>query len=295
VYAQEHPKKSRFSRIAAGLTGGHKDDDSSKQAGKNAIGRRQSTRGKESRPQEYQQPDAPRLNAPSQPQPQQQYHQRHGSQQQLPTSVEQDEGSPGLDPFLQQNSSTPEVPPKDIQYQQHAQHFAPNAHQAQFGRPPLDRVSTEGSYQKQGGVEHYSPDQHQGPQQPQQQTNQPQYQSYPPIAPQPQGSDAYQAFAPQSAPSPRPANAQLHGQDIAQQQRNYYPYQQQQAPQQAQGQSPQDGLTQINQYQQQQFAPPPKSQPQQNQDFRQQQGHTARAASLHLSYNTLKRLVACHK
>lgn len=132
VYAQEQPKKSRLSRIAAGLTGGHKDDDSSKQAGKNAIGRRQSTRGKESRPQEYQQQDAPRLNAPSQ---QQQYHQRHGSQQQLPTSVEQDE-SPGLDPFLQQNSSTPEVPPKDIQYQQHAQHFAPNAHQAQFSRPP---------------------------------------------------------------------------------------------------------------------------------------------------------------
>ncbi|OSS48671.1 hypothetical protein B5807_06830 [Epicoccum nigrum] len=278
VYAQEQPKKSRLSRIAAGLTGGHKDDDSSKQTGKNAIGRRQSTRGKESRPQEYQQQDAPRLNAPSQQQ--QQYHQRHGSQQQLPTSVEQDE-SPGLDPFLQQNSSTPEVPPKDIQYQQHAQHFAPNAHQAQFSRPPLDRVSTEGSYQKQGGVEHYSPDQHQGPQQPQQQTNQPQYQSYPPIAQQPQGSDAYQAFAPQSAPSPRPANAQLHGQDIAQQQRNYYSYQQQQVPQQAQGQLSQDGLTQINQYQQQQFAPSPQSQPQQTQDFRQQQGHPARPASLH--------------
>ncbi|KAF2624835.1 hypothetical protein BU25DRAFT_413018 [Macroventuria anomochaeta] len=280
VYTQEQPKKSRLSRIAAGLTG-HKEDDPSKQANKNAIGRRQSTRGRENRPQEYPTQDAPRLNTPSQ-----QYHQRHGSQQQLPTSVEQDEGSPGLDPFLQQDPNTPEVPPKDLQYQQHPQQFIPNSHQGLHNRPPLDRVSTEGSYQKQGGVEHYNPDQHQGPQQPQQQANQQQYQNYQPIVQQSQGSDSYQPFAPQSAPSPRPGNVQLHGQDIAQQQRNYYQYQQQQASQQAsqqaQGQSPQDGHPQSNQFQQQQqFAPPPQSQLQQTQDFRQQQVHPVRTASLH--------------
>ena len=273
--AQEQPKKSRLSRIAAGLTGGHKEEDPSKQANKNAIGRRQSTRGDKNRPQEYQTQDAPRLTTPSQ-----QYHQRHGSQNQLPTSIEQDEGSPGLDPFLQQDPNTPEVPPKDIQYQQHPQHFVPNSHQDQYSRPPLDRVSTEGSYQKQGGVEHYSPDRHQGPQPPQQQTNQHPYQNYQQAVQQPQGSDQYQQSAPQSAPSPRPGNAQLHSQDLAQQQRNYYQYQQQQASQQAQGQSPQDGHPQNAQFQQQQqqFAPPPQSQPQQPQDFRQ---HPVRTASLH--------------
>ncbi|KAH6644704.1 hypothetical protein C7974DRAFT_326402 [Boeremia exigua] len=285
VYAQEPPKKSRLSRIAAGLTG-HKDDDPAKQASKSSVGRRQSTRGRESRPPEYHPQDAPRLDTPSQ-----QYHQRHGSQQQLPTSVEQDEGSPGLDPFLQQNPSTPEVPPKDIQYQQHPPQFAPNSHQPQYSRPQLDRVSTEGSYQKQSGVEHYSPNQHQGPQQPQPQQNQ-QYQDYQPPAQQSQNPDTYQSFAPPAAPSPRLGNVQLHGQDIAQQQRNYYQYQQpqapqqapqqaaQQAPQQAQSQSPQDGHTQGNQYQQQ-FAPRPQSQPQQAQEYRQQQGHPTGTVSLH--------------
>lgn len=273
VYIQEQPKKSRFSRIAAGLTG-HKEEDSSKQANKNAIGRRQSTRGRENRPQEYQSQDAPRLNTPSQ-----QYHQRHGSQPQLPTSVEQDEGSPGLDPFLQQDPNTPQVPPKDHQYQQHAQQFVPNSHQDQYNRPPLDRVNTEGSFQKQGGVEHYSPDQHQGPQPPQQQANQQQYQSYQPVIQHPQSSDGYQAFAPPTAPSPRPGKAPPHGQDLVQQQRNFYQYQQQQASQQAQGQ---DGLPQNTQFQQQpQFAPSPQPQLQQSQDFRQQQVHPERTASQH--------------
>ncbi|KAJ4362660.1 hypothetical protein N0V95_001368 [Ascochyta clinopodiicola] len=265
AYAQEQPKKSRLSRIAAGLTG-HKEEDHSKQASKSAIGRRQSTRGRENRPQEYQAQDQPGLNTPPQ-----QYHQRHGSQQQLPTPVEQDEGSPGLDPFLQQDPNTPQVPPKDHQYQQHSQQFVPSSHQDQYNRPPLDSVSTEGSYQKQGGVDHYSPDQHQGPQPPQHQANQQQYQKYPPAVQHPKSSDGYQAFAPQSAPSPRLGNAQLHGQDLAQQQRNFYQYQQQQASQQAQGQSPQDGHSQSAQPQQQQFAPPTQPQSQQAQDFRQQQ------------------------
>ncbi|XPS75713.1 hypothetical protein M3J07_007783 [Ascochyta lentis] len=275
VYAQEQPKKSRLSRIAAGLTG-HKEEDPSKQANKSAIGRRQSTRGRDNRPQDYQAQDSPRLNTPPQ-----QYHQRHGSQQQLPTSVEQDEGSPGLDPFLQQDPNTPQVPPKDHQYQQHPQQFVPNSHQDQYNRPPLDRVTTEGSYQKQGGVDHYSPDQHQGPQQPQHQPNPQQYQNYPPPVQHPKSSDGYQAFAPQTAPSPRPANAQLHGQDLAQQQRNFYQYQQQQASQQVQGQSPQDGHSQNAQLQQQQFAPSSQPQLQQTQDFRQQQAHPVRTASLH--------------
>ncbi|KAF1927204.1 uncharacterized protein M421DRAFT_422061 [Didymella exigua CBS 183.55] len=279
VYVQEQPKKlSRLSRIAAGLTG-HKEEDASKHSKKDSVGRRQSTRGKENRPlehQQQQQQDAPRLNTPSQ-----QYQQRAGSQQQLPTSVEQDEGSPGLDPFLQQDSNTPEVPPKDLQYQQHPQQFGSKPLQGQYNRSPLDRVSTEGSYQKQSGVEHYSPDQHQGPQLQQQQANQHQYQNYQPVTQQAQTSDAYQSFPPQSAPSPRPGNAQQYSQDLSKQQRNAY-YQQQQAAQQSQGQSPQDGHLQNNQFQQQQhFAPPPQSQPQQTQDFRQQQAHPVRAASLH--------------
>ncbi|KAF3043546.1 hypothetical protein E8E11_005248 [Didymella keratinophila] len=246
VYAQEQSKKSsRFSvsRIANKVTG-HKEEDTSKQNRKDNIGRRQSTRGRENRPPEYQQQqqDAPRLHTPSQ-----QYQQRAGSQQQLPTSIEQDEGSPGLDPFLQQDPSTPEVPPKDIQYQQHPQQFGSNSHQGQY-RPPLDR----------------------------------------PVTQQSQTSDAYQSYPLQSAPSPRPGNAQLYGQDISQQQRNVY-YHQQQAGQQSQGQSPQDGHPQNNHLQQQQpqqqpqqqFAAPPQSQPQQNQDFRQQQAHPVRTASLH--------------
>ncbi|KAL1651558.1 hypothetical protein SLS61_005511 [Didymella pomorum] len=241
VYVQEQPKKSsRFSvsRIAGKVTG-HKEEDASKQNRKDNIGRRQSTRGRENRPPEYlqqqqqqqQQQDALGLHTPSQ-----QYHQRAGSQQQLPTSVEQDEGSPGLDPFLQQDDGTPEVPPKDIQYQ-HPQQIGSNSHQGQY-RPPLDK-----------------------------------------------SSDTYQSYPPQSAPSPRPGNAQLYSQDIPQPQHNVY-YQQQQAGQQSQGRSPQDGHPQNNHFQQQpqqqqQFVPPPQSQPQQTQDFRQQQAHPVRTASLH--------------
>ena len=284
VYVQQEPKKQSLrSRIAAGLTG-HKDDESSKQAQKNGVGRRQSVRKTDPRLQDYQSPEGNRLHAS-----QQQWHQRQGSSPHVPTSDEQDEDN--LDPFLQQDGhDTPQVPPKDPPYQQlpqQQQQFVPNPRQEQYTRPPLGRVSTEGSYQTQGGVDHYSPDQHQGQglQQPQQQTNQQQqqqqYQSYQPTVQHPQNPNEYQAFNPQNVPSPLLGNAQLHGQgqELTQQQQNYYQYQQQQqAPQQAQGQSPQDNSPQNIHYQQQQhFAP--QSQPHKGQDLQQQQPQTIRPPS----------------
>ncbi|KAH7389853.1 hypothetical protein BKA66DRAFT_459961 [Pyrenochaeta sp. MPI-SDFR-AT-0127] len=295
VYVQEAKKPSLRSRIAAGLSG-HKDDEASKQAHKNGVGRRQSVRKSDPRIQDYQSQENNRLHAS-----QQQWHQRQGSSPHLPTSNEQDEDN--LDPFLQQGGhDNPQVPPKDSQYQQipqqqqhqqqqqqqQQQQFVPNPHQEQYSRPPLGRVSTEGSYQAQGGVDHYSPDQHQGQglQQPQQQTNQQQqYQSYQPVVQQPQNSNEYQAFNPQGVPSPLLGNAQLQGlgqgqgQDLAQQQQKYYQYQQQQAPQQIQGQSPQDNPQQNIHYQQpqqQQFAPQP--QPHKSQDLQQLQPQTIRPA-----------------
>ncbi|CAO2652352.1 Nn.00g006350.m01.CDS01 [Neocucurbitaria sp. VM-36] len=288
VYVQEPKKQSLRSRIAAGLTG-HKDDDSSKQAQKNGVvGRRQSVRKSgDPRLQEYQSQEGNRLHTS------QQWHQQQGSSPHLPTSSEQDEDN--LDPFLQQDGhDTPQVPPKDLQYQQiqqQQQQFAPNSRQEQYSRPPLGRVSTEGSYQAQGGVDHYSPDQHQGQglQQPpqQQQTNQQQqYQSYQPVVQHPQNPNEYQAFNPQNVPSPLLGNAQLHGQgqELTQQQKNYYQYQQQQAPQQVQGQSPQDNSPQnIHYQQQQQFVPQPQPQPQpqphKGQDLQQQQPQTIRPPS----------------
>jgi hypothetical protein len=213
-------------------------------------------------------------------QQQQQWHHHQGSTSHLPASNEQDEDN--LDPFLQKDE-TPQVPPKDIQYQQNLQqpqHFAPQPHQEQlqYNRPPLDRVSTEGSYSTQGGVDQYSPEQHQGQgiQQPRHQ--QQQYQSYQPAVQHPQASGDYQAFNPQTVPSPLLQNAQLHGQsgqvpqDI---QQTYYLYQQQQAKLQAQGQSSLDNAHQKTLYPQQQFA----TQLQPHQDPQQQQPQSVRPAS----------------
>lgn len=274
-YAQEPKKPSLRSRIAAGVKG-HKDAEAAKQAQKNGVGRAQSVRKTESRPQEFPSPEHSRLQAS------QQWHQRQGSSPHLPTSNEQDEDH--LDPFLQQDDrNTPQVPPKDLQYQQNPQqhqHFVPNPHQEQYGRPALGRVSTEGSYQTRGGVD-YSPDQGQGP--PQQQTSQQQqqYPGYSSAGQHPQSSNEYQAFNPQNTPSPLLGTAQLHGQgqDTTQQQ-NYYQYQQQQAPQQVQGQSSLDNSPQSVHYPQQQQIPfhsQPQPQPRQAQDLQQQQPQSVRA------------------
>jgi hypothetical protein len=161
----------------------------------------------------------------------------------LAPSREQDEDN--LDPFLQQESDeSPQVPPKDIKYQQNLQQptqpFAAQLHQEPYIRPPLGRVSTEGSYSTQGGVDQYSPEQHQGQgaqQQQQQQPTQQQiprkqqpYHTYQPTAQNSQGSTNFQSYIPQNAPSPLPQSTQLHGQSAPAQdiQQNYYQYQQQQ-------------------------------------------------------------------
>ncbi|KAF2827865.1 hypothetical protein CC86DRAFT_369086 [Ophiobolus disseminans] len=261
------PKKSLRSRIAAGFVSHSKEEDASKQAGKNGVGRRQSVRKSDPRLAEQQSPEGHRLQAG------QQWSQ--GSSPHLPTSTEQDEG---LHPYLQQDGhSQPQVPPKD--YPQHPppqQQFVANPQQQQYNRPPLGRVSTEGSYQTEGGVSQYSPDHHQGQglQAQQQPSQHPQYHSYQPSAQNSQTSTEYQAFNPQNAPSPLLGNAQLHAQGpntTAQQQQTYYPHPQEQALQQSQGHSPQDRPPQNIQYQQQQFPPPPQPQPHHGQDFQQHQ------------------------
>ncbi|KAF1914700.1 hypothetical protein BDU57DRAFT_519847 [Ampelomyces quisqualis] len=153
--AAHEPKKSLRSRIA-GLAGRDRDEDPSRQASKNGLGRRKSVRTSDPRLVEQQQ-------------------QRHqGSSPHLPASKEHDEDN--LDPFLQQDGpSQPQVPPKDY----------PQRPQQPPYRPPLDRASTEGSYRTQDGVapsHQHSPDHHQGQAlQPQQQPAQ-QHQSYPPAA-----------------------------------------------------------------------------------------------------------------
>ncbi|KAF2026214.1 hypothetical protein EK21DRAFT_116003 [Setomelanomma holmii] len=268
----QEPKKSLRSRIAAGLSGHSKEEESTKQASKNGVGRRQSVRKSDPRlAEQVQVQGGHRL------QPSQQWHQ--GSSPHLATSSEQEEDN--LDPFLQSDDhNQPQVPPKDYPHppQQQQHHFVANSQQQpQYNRPPLDRVSTEGSYQTQGGVSQYSPDQHQG-QGPPQQTNQQPYQSYQPAVQHPQGSNEYQAFNPQNVPSPLLQNAQLHGQgpDTAPKQ-NYYQYQQQQNSQQTQqAYSPQDTSPQNTHYQQQQFAP---SQPQPQPQPQPHQGPPPRTSS----------------
>jgi hypothetical protein len=250
AYIPEPKKQSLRSRIAAGLSG-HKDDEPPRQASKNGVGRRQSVRKSDGK-LEQQLQDAHRQSTAPQ-------FARHGSSPHLPTSPEQDEGH--LDPFLQQTTrDTPQVPPKDVQFQ--PPQFVP--HPQQFNRPPLDRVSTEGSYQTQGGVSQlshsqYSPDQLQQPSPPA--SNQQQYQSYQPAVqqpPPPPPPGEYQAFNPQNAPSPLLQNAQLHdAQDTAHHQQSYYQYQQSQGRTQDPQQNPP--------YQQQQFAPPSEPQPQSHQ------------------------------
>jgi hypothetical protein len=268
----EPPKKSFRSRIAANFTGHGKEEDASKQAGKNGVGRRQSVRKSDARLAEQQLHEEHRLH------PSQQWHQ--GSSPHLPASNEQDEDN--LDPFLQQEShSQPQVPPKDYPtHPQQQQQFAASAQQ-QYGRPPLDRVSTEGSYRTQGGVSQYSPDHHQGqglqPQQQQPtQQQQKQYQSYQPSVAPTQHPGEYQAFNPQNVPSPLLSDAQVNAAPSAQP--VYYQQQQDQSPQQAKGQSPQDRHPQQSiHYQQQQFAPQSPPQPHPSQDF--QQHHAGRASS----------------
>ncbi|KAF2736339.1 hypothetical protein EJ04DRAFT_169890 [Polyplosphaeria fusca] len=255
---QQEPKKQSLRNRIAVAAGLKEPEDLSRQASKNGLGRRASVKKNDGRPDNYQSQGNDRLQAAQWSQRQQ------GSSPHLPTSHEQEEDN--LDPFLQQDDhDTPHPPPKDLQYQ-----YAQNPHQEQYNRPPLARVNTEGSYHTQGGVDQYSPEQNQGlaqqqqhqPAQVQQQQGQPQYQSYAP--PAERTSHEYQAFNPQVAPSPLLGNAQLHHQDLASSQQNYYQYPQ---PQSA-NQSPQD-LQQQNvhyqQQQQQQFSPPP--QPQQGQDF----------------------------
>ncbi|KAF2010997.1 hypothetical protein BU24DRAFT_50677 [Aaosphaeria arxii CBS 175.79] len=273
---QETHKKSLRSRIAAGLTG-HKDDESRHSKGNGIVGRRVSVRKNDTqpRPESYQSTGNDRLQA-------QQWSQRQGSSPHLPTSNEQDEDD--LDPFLQQDDrATPQPPPKDPSFhqQQHPQQFVQSSHQEQqqqYGRPPLAKVNTEGSYHTQGGVDHYSPEHQQGltpqqqqqqqqqqqpqqqqpqpPQSQQQQQQQPQqiYQSYTP-APQhqPQNPNEYQAFHPQSAQGPHP-NSQLQPQDLSpqqqqqqqQQQQPFYPYQP--PPQQQQPPPPQQTNQQVQQH-----------------------------------------------
>lgn len=257
TYVQQEPKKhSSFrSRLVAGFSGGHKDDEPSRSSShKNGIGRRVSLRKGEA--ERYQNE---RLQA-------QQWAQRQGSSPHLPTNNEEDESD--LDPFLQQDDrETPQVPPKDHQFTgQHPQQFLPNHHHQDQYRPPLASVNTEGGYHGQGGVDQYSPEQHPGLQQPQQQQ---QYQSYsPPVDQQQQNHPHhYQAFNPQASPSPLQAHSQLHPQDIGHSQQGYY-YQQQphQQGQQQQPQSAQGGQQDNSPYQQQQITPPPQQQ-QGGQDF----------------------------
>jgi hypothetical protein len=270
--ASEPTKKSFRSRIAANFTGHGKDEDPAKQASKNGVGRRQSVRKSDARLAEQ-------LHEEQRLHPHQQWHQ--GSSPHLPASNEQDEDN--YDPFLQHEShDTPQVPPKDYpqhpqqhpqqQQQQQQQQFAGNPQPQQY-RPPLDRVSTEGSYRTgQGGVSQYSPDSLQ----PQQQSAQ-LYQSYQPNQ-APPGTPAhgdYKAFNPQNVPSPLLSDSQVSA--APQSQQVYYQQQQeQQSPQHAKGPSLQDHHPQQNvQYQQQQFAPPPQSQPHPSQDFQQHQAGRA--------------------
>jgi hypothetical protein len=257
TYTPEPPKKQSLrSRIAAGVKG-HKDQEAKAQ--KNGLGRKVSVRKSDPRIQDYRVYEDNR------------WQQQQGSSLHLPASNEQDEDN--LDLFLQQDSrDSPQVPPKDIQYQQPQQFAPPQPHQEQYNRPPpLGRLSTEGSYSTQGGVDQYSPEHLQGQvlQQPQQPTSQQQqYQSYPPsAAPHPPSSNDYQAFNPQNAPSPLLQDAQLHGQggQVQDVQQNYYQYQQQQGSQLLQNQSALDNPQQGLHYQQQQHI---ASQPQPPQTVR---------------------------
>ncbi|KAJ4288558.1 hypothetical protein N0V90_011795 [Kalmusia sp. IMI 367209] len=256
AYTQEPKKQGLRSRL--GLTS-HKEEDRSKSK---HIGRRVSVRKSDPRALEYQQQEENRLRAA-------QWNQRHGSNSHLAPSNEHDEDD--LDPFLQQeDSDQPQVPPKDSPFQGHPQQYSPNPHQEQYSRPPLARVSTEGSYHAQGGVEHYSPE-HQGLQP--QQHPQP-YQTYqPPPGQQGPNPNEYQAFQPQNAPSPLIGNAQVHPQDHHAQQQNYYQYQAQQAAQHAQQQQspqgPPEPQVQNARYSQQSQNSQP--QPHQGQDFQQLQ------------------------
>ncbi|KAF2124701.1 hypothetical protein P153DRAFT_125180 [Dothidotthia symphoricarpi CBS 119687] len=228
-YVQE-PKKASFrSRIAAGFTG-HRDDDATKQATRNPLGRKQSVR--KTGP-EYSAQDASRLQASQwQQQPQQQQQQpqqRTGSSPHLPPSTEEDESN--LDPFLQQEGRSPQVPPKDVPYQQH---FQPGTHQ-EYARSPPEGVS---------GV-------HQQPPQPQQQP----YQNYQPTS-QHSSTKEYTAFNPQNTPSPLSVHAQLHTHDTTPQPQQYYQYQQNTShPQQQSNQQQSPQSTQPQQQQQQQQSP----------------------------------------
>ncbi|KAF2749864.1 hypothetical protein M011DRAFT_475198 [Sporormia fimetaria CBS 119925] len=271
-YAQPEPqKKSLRSRITARLTDHGKDDD--RHANKNGLGRRVSVRrsdGQQQQPDNFAAPGQDRL------QPAKWTH-RQGSSPHLPTSTEQDEDD--LDPFLQHedHDTTPQPPPKDIAYQQQqqrAQQFAANPHQQQYNRPPLTRVDTEssGSYHTghtQGGVDHYSPDHHQQQQHQQQPKQQQQYQSYQPPVQYAQSTSEYQAFNPQTAPSPHPSRP---SHDLSQQEQQllFQQYQQQQQPTQQsqvlQPQSHQDAQQHPGSYPQQQFAHS-SAQPQQGQEY----------------------------
>ncbi|KAJ5047731.1 hypothetical protein J3E74DRAFT_423056 [Bipolaris maydis] len=267
----ENKKQSLRSRIAAGVRG-HKDEETKAQ--KNGLSRRQSVRKSDPRAHEYH------AQAESRPP---HWHQHQGSSSHLPTSREQDEDN--LDPFLQQESDeSPQVPPKDTKYQQNVQHpqpFAAQLHQEPYVRPPLGRVSTEGSYSTQGGVDQYGPEQHQqgqGPQQQQQQQQQqptqqqqvhrkqPQH-SYQPTTQSSTGSGNFQTYIPQNAPSS--LSTQPHGQGAPVQdiQQNYYQYQQQQQqqPPPAHNQSSLENSPQSLHHQQPHFVSQLQPQPDQRQ------------------------------
>ncbi|KAL1598700.1 hypothetical protein SLS60_007840 [Paraconiothyrium brasiliense] len=259
-YAPEPKKQGLRSRL--GLTS-HKEEDRSKAS---KVGRRVSVRKSDPRELEYRQQEENRLRAAQW----NQRHGQHGSNPHLAPSDEHDEDD--LDPFLQQEDEPPRAPPKDAPYQGHPQQppqqYSPNPHQEQYNRPPLARVSTEGSYHAQGGVDHYSPE-HQGLQ-PQQ--HPPSYQNYQQAPGQhPPNPNDYQAYPPpQNAPSPLVGNAQVH----PQQQQNYYQYQAQQAAQHAQQQSlqgPPEPQVQNPRYSQQSQHSPQQPQPHQGQDFQQLQ------------------------
>ncbi|KAF2437790.1 hypothetical protein P171DRAFT_491658 [Karstenula rhodostoma CBS 690.94] len=260
-YTPEQPKKQGL-RSRLGLTS-HKEEDRSKSS---KVGRRQSVRKSDPRELEFRQQEEHRLRAA-------QWNQRHGqhggSSSHLAPSDEHDEDD--LDPFLQQEDEQPRVPPKDAQFQQHPLQYSPNPHQEQYNRPPLAKVSTEGSYHAaQGGADHYSPE-HQGLQ-PQQ--HPPSYQNYqqpPPL--RPSNPNDYQAYPPpQNASGPLVGSAQVP--PPPQPQQNYYQYQAQQAAQHAQQQSPQgppEPQVQNPRYSQQSPPSPQQPQPHQGQDFQQLQ------------------------
>ncbi|KAL5406984.1 hypothetical protein PMIN03_007429 [Paraphaeosphaeria minitans] len=266
-YAPE-PKKQGF-RSRLGLTS-HKEEDRSKSS---KVGRRQSVRKSDPRELEIRQREEEhRLRAA-------QWNQRHGqhggSSSHLAPSNEHDEND--LDPFLQQQDEQPRVPPKDAQFQQqHPPQYSPNPHQEQYHRPPLARVSTEGSYHTQGGVDHYSPE-HQGLQ-PQQ--HPPSYQNYQqPPGQRPSNPADYHAYPPPpNAPSPLVGGVQVPPPPPSQQQQNYYQYQQAQQAQQAaqhahqpSPQGPPEQQVQNPRYSQQSQPSPQQPQPHQGQDFQQVQ------------------------